>query len=123
MLVVDSRMVEDAGDGVAREYQVAAQNAGRLFVPVYLICEEGENLRRAASDERKGSGTTKLVDREEVKRIRAEYSIHSFGIEEELKLNVTNMSAQDAATEIFKWTSRCSGRQASQAQGKTDQET
>jgi hypothetical protein len=108
-------MVEDAGDGVAREYQVAAQNAGRLFVPIYLICEEEENLRRAASEERKRSDTTKLVDREEMKRIRAKYSIYSFGIEEELRLDVTHMSAQDAAAEIFKWTSGCSGRQASQS--------
>lgn len=106
-------MKEDAGDGVAREYQIAAQNAGRVFVPVYLVCEEEENLRRALSDERKASGTTKLVDPVEMKRIRAEYSIYSFGVEEELKLDVTNMSAQDAAAEIFRWTSRCCGQQAS----------
>lgn len=113
MMRVDSRMKEDAGDGVAREYQIAAQNAERVFVPVYLVCEEEENLRRALSEERKASGTTKLVDPVEMKRIRAEYSIHSFGVEEELKLDVTNMSAQDAAAEIFRWTSRCCKQQAS----------
>jgi hypothetical protein len=98
-----------AGDAITGEYQMAAKRAGRLFVPVCLECGVEENLKRVVSDERVCGGTTKLVDPEEVRKFRGMYKLHSFGVDEELVIDVTKLPSKVVALILFEWLMKVGG--------------
>jgi hypothetical protein len=52
------------------EYEVVARQAMRSFIPIYLTCDVGENLRRATSLDRTNRGTTKLTNIKTLKFLR-----------------------------------------------------
>jgi hypothetical protein len=103
VVCTDFRAAGDDDDGVAGEYHMAANRAGRLFVPICLTCGVEENLKRVESDERRCDGTTELHDPEEVRKFRLRYELYRFGGDEELVLDVTELSSEVVALIIFEW--------------------
>ncbi|KAF2130120.1 hypothetical protein P153DRAFT_396450 [Dothidotthia symphoricarpi CBS 119687] len=103
---VESRSTTPHEVRITREFVDAAARAGRRFIPIILLCGVGENMRRVASEERKRSGTTKIVCPERVRGIRAGSEIYRFGVGEELVMDVTCLEAGDAAARIAEWVGR-----------------
>ncbi|KAH7085278.1 hypothetical protein BKA63DRAFT_597947 [Paraphoma chrysanthemicola] len=101
VIITDCRATTPAGIAIVQEFKASAQRAGRMFVPVCLVCEEGENMRRLTSEERKDGGTTKLMDVEAAGQIRNNHQIYHFGLREELVLDVTSLSPEEAAGNIM----------------------
>jgi hypothetical protein len=83
------------------EYQTAAHKAGRMLLPVYLHCNERENLDRVGTKERAESQTTKLLDKELLKRIRDNYEIFRFKDEIAFELDVSDITPEQAAQAII----------------------
>jgi hypothetical protein len=87
------------------------------------MCDVDENARRLQSEERGQSGTTKLTDVESLRQMRQSYELYQFEVAEELVLDVTNMSAEDAAVRIRGWAIKVSGAQSSQQRGQDNVRT
>ncbi|KAF6840687.1 hypothetical protein CPLU01_01058 [Colletotrichum plurivorum] len=99
-IFTDSRSSEPIGISGARDYKLAAEQRGADFIPVVLTCSLEENISRVISEARRS--TAKLIDSRFVQQIRQQEVIHSFGGQElELELNVTRVSASEAALSIF----------------------
>jgi hypothetical protein len=120
---LNCRSTQPADIDVAEEYRAAAQRAERVFIPVVLMCDVDENARRLQSEERGQSGTTKLTDVESLRQMRQSYELYQFEVAEELVLDVTNMSAEDAAVRIRGWAIKVSGAQSSQQRGQDNVRT
>ncbi|KAM3469757.1 hypothetical protein MY5147_006843 [Beauveria neobassiana] len=59
-------------------HHAAAARAGRPFLPVYLTCERGENLRRVVRPERGAAGSSKLTDAALVESFMDDSQIYRF---------------------------------------------
>ncbi|KAF7195185.1 hypothetical protein HII31_03391 [Pseudocercospora fuligena] len=101
IICTDCQSDNQLGLDVAGEYQDAASKSGRAFVPVLLTCDESENLSRVCNVQREDSGTTKLTDPHLVSELRAKHTMLAFDVPEQLRLDVTTMSVEEAAAEIF----------------------
>jgi hypothetical protein len=86
----------------AIDYQQAAERRGSPFFSIILQCSLDENLRRAESTERGGSTNTKLRDVSIIRSIREKENLHQFNDEFELLLDITYISAVEAAELIFR---------------------
>jgi hypothetical protein len=99
--VVDFQSNNELGRSVATEYQTAARQSGRLFLPIYLSCDVAENLRRVGSLERVNSGTKRLLSGPVLQDIRSRCELFRFDIPEGFDINVTRLLPTEAATEIL----------------------
>lgn len=74
---------------------------GRRFYSVVLHCEAGENERRLVLPGRgEAAGNGKLVDVEVLRGYRGQAGILRFGDEDEVEIDVTGISAEEAAGRI-----------------------
>lgn len=98
-LFTDWQSGDAAGSAVCREYQAMARERGSGFVPVLVSCGEAENITRLGSGEREGWG--KITDKELLVRFRGRVDappVYLFeGVEERLEVDVTGLSAGEAA--------------------------
>jgi energy-coupling factor transporter ATP-binding protein EcfA2 len=89
---------EDAADRKAfEEYRDVATRRAARFIAVRLLCDEDELVRRIQSPERRGR---KLIDPEEaIENVRG-FSPLDPGLPGSLTLDVTHLSAEQAAARI-----------------------
>ncbi|KAK1252713.1 hypothetical protein MKX08_003900 [Trichoderma sp. CBMAI-0020] len=99
-IFTDSRSSDPIGSTGAQDYENAANLRGALLIPIILHCEMAENLTRVMSEER-GTGNTKLRDAATLENIRLKEDIYTFGGPYELKLDITNITASEAAEKIY----------------------
>lgn len=122
---------EDVAVSAAKECRMASDASGRPFIPVYLTCQEEENMRRVQSLERRYSSSSSLPgapsptspsapmshpplsypsppsSRDRVNRaglaraLRDGRELFSFESGKGLDLNVTELEAHEAAMEIL----------------------
>src|ERR1700721_1821804 len=97
IVFTDQQSSSELGSSVAKEYEKAAIQRGSDFISIRLTCTEGENLRRATSTARTQGDKTKLTDVDILKRIIREEDIYAFGGKTELTIDVTLLSAVEAA--------------------------
>ncbi|KAI1175827.1 hypothetical protein F4777DRAFT_578612 [Nemania sp. FL0916] len=100
IVFTDFQSDNELGRKVALEYKLAAMQASRPFVPIYLVCDEQENLRRLSSQERLASGTTKLTSADVLKGIRSRSTLFHFNECAGLTIDITSKSPVEAAKEI-----------------------
>ncbi|KAF7535035.1 hypothetical protein G7054_g5733 [Neopestalotiopsis clavispora] len=100
VVFTDFQTTNKQGESVAKEYQQAAIESARPFLPVYLTCDEQENLDRLCSKERVDSGTTKLLDRDLLQTFRSSTAIYRFHDCTGFSIDVTNISPEEAASKI-----------------------
>ena len=76
--------------------------------PLYLLGEVDKHMKRVESEERTRSVSTKLVDVAEVEELRREWGdkMYRFGVIEELVLDVTLLSPEEAARVVVEWSER-----------------
>lgn len=99
-IFTDSRSSSPIGITGAQDYKNAADLRGVPFIPIVLHCQIQENMRRILSEGR-GTGNTKLTDLAVLKTIRLEEDIYTFGGPYELELDVTDITASEAAKKIY----------------------
>lgn len=96
----DCQTGNELGVAVCEEYRECASRRGCAFIPVTLLCDVETNLARLAGDGRSAQG--KLVDAALLKRFRGEGELYTFDDHPlGLGLDVSRMSAEDAARTIF----------------------
>ena len=99
--MLDFQSSNELGRSVAKEYETAARRSGRPFLPIYLICDVNENLRRVTSPERGNTGAKKLLSCETLRDIRSRCELFSFDVPEGFRLNITYLSSAEAAARIL----------------------
>lgn len=102
-IFTDSRSSTEGSEAV-QDYRAAADRRGVPFISVVLSCGLDENLARAVCEDRKTS--TKLTDVSVVEKIRREEDIYRFGGETELELDITELTAVEAAETIARHVKR-----------------
>jgi hypothetical protein len=102
--LLDAQSDNELGQDVATEYQLAAQQSGRLFFPVYFLCDLDENVKRLTSSERINSGTTKLTDADLFKTVIEDLKLFAFDDVEGLTLDVTHMPPKEIAMKLLEHT-------------------
>lgn len=99
-IFTDFQTTDEVGSAVCAEFKNMSEARGGKFIPVVLACDEDENLRRLVAEDRKIH--LKLVDSELVRKFRSGAGVHRFvGYENALELDVSHMSAEDAAQSLF----------------------
>lgn len=101
-IFTDARCTSDLGSMAAQDYRLAAERRGVTFVPIALSCSSEENLRRIsmrAASTISGS-TTKLTDPALLLQVRQEETMYRFGVDQELDLDVTELTSSEAAEKI-----------------------
>ena len=88
------------GQTAAKEYDIAASRCGALFIPVTLHCDIEELKRRVASKGRSEISSRKLLDPERAGEVAAQKVLYVFEHAEALNLEVSLMSAEQAAERI-----------------------
>jgi hypothetical protein len=88
---------------IAQEFRTAAKKSGRRFLPVYLKCSDEENQRRASTEERKRSQVNKLVDATILKKLKANNVLFYFHEEPHFTLDVTYLTPDEAAEQIYEY--------------------
>ncbi|KAH6677795.1 hypothetical protein F5X68DRAFT_36291 [Plectosphaerella plurivora] len=101
IVFTDFQSTTDGGPEVAQEYEEAARQAGRRFLPVYLSCDPRANLERAQSDERCNGGTTKLTDAAILKSILKREVAFRFEGHPGLDVDTTHKAPAEVAQEIL----------------------
>ncbi|KAJ3486928.1 hypothetical protein NLG97_g6517 [Lecanicillium saksenae] len=84
----------------SQAHQAAAVKGGRPFLPIYLVCEREENLRRVELPERGRAGRIKLMDVKLVSKFMNETKIYRFeglGVE----IDVTSRKPEETAQLIL----------------------
>ncbi|KAH8174549.1 AAA domain-containing protein [Sarocladium implicatum] len=99
IIFTDFQSTDALGSSVAQEYKIAADEAGRPFIPIYLTCEAQTNIERATSQERKESGTTKLTDATVLSSIVSSEEIYRF--QTGRSIDTTKVPAQEVAAAIL----------------------
>lgn len=84
---------------IALEYQAAAVSRGSRFFSIVLTCGVEENFLRFTGEGRGRGLNTKLTDIESLCQIRE--TVFRFGYEDEMVLDVTNLTPANAALLIF----------------------
>jgi len=101
-IFTDQQSSDEIGSATAREYADAARKRNSVFFSIILHCEFEENLRRLQAADRCGATNTKLTDTDIFRSIRKAESIYHFG-RDELSLDISNMSATQAARQIYEF--------------------
>lgn len=100
-IFTDARCTSSIGSEAAQDYQLAAERRGVPFIPVALSCSLEENLQRTMTRAASiNNNTTKLTDPALVQKVRQEEVMYQFGGREELQLDITNLTASEAAQKI-----------------------
>jgi len=105
----DFQSENELGRSVAREYQSSSATSGRPFLPIIITCDVNENRRRVAASERVSSGTGKLLSVDVLQDLRDRCELFSFKINEEIHLDITNLSPTQAAERLFVFMERTLG--------------
>ncbi|KAF6827929.1 hypothetical protein CMUS01_08786 [Colletotrichum musicola] len=99
-IFTDCQTGNELGVAVCEEYRECASRRGCDFVPITLCCDEETNLARLAGDGRSAQG--KLIDTALLRRFRREGELYTFDDHPTgLRLDVSRMSAEEAARAIF----------------------
>lgn len=108
-LFTDWQSGDDIGSGVCEEFQTMARTRGSRLIPVIVSCDEQENVRRIQGSERAMSNT-KITDSGLLLQWRQEVDpppVYLFSDNEaRLELDVTGLSAEQAAEAIWKHASQ-----------------
>ncbi|KAI1003524.1 hypothetical protein K3495_g4683 [Podosphaera aphanis] len=104
-IFTDSQTNDPVGREVTVHYANAASERGCTFIPVVLVCEEEENLRRLRSQERltlaKG-GKGLLLDTDLLKGFRGQGEILRWPCKELLVIDVTHIGVAEVVLKIIK---------------------
>jgi adenylylsulfate kinase-like enzyme len=100
LVFTDQQSSSPLGSSVAMEYHAAALKRKSRFFSIRLQCKEDEHLRRATSEDRLRSAFTKLTDESLIKRMRNNEDIYKFSGDDELTIDVTDLSPNEAAQRI-----------------------
>jgi hypothetical protein len=101
IVFTDQQSSSAIGSSVARDYEKAAKRRPCQFLSIRIECEEEEHIRRATDQARKDSRMTKLTDEALLRRMRMEEDVFSFGGEDEITIDVTELSPEEAGERIF----------------------
>ncbi|OQE21674.1 hypothetical protein PENSTE_c011G09754 [Penicillium steckii] len=109
VVFTDFQSNNELGRDTATEYKISALESGRVFLPVYLICDLTTNLTRVNTIERVDSGTKKLTNVELVKNLRGKCDLFRFDDCPGLTLDSTGASPLEIASKIldFVESSKC----------------
>ncbi|CAD6501636.1 BgTH12-01886 [Blumeria graminis f. sp. triticale] len=103
-IFTDSQTDDPVGRSVTSHYAQAASDRGCAFIPVVLICDEEENLRRLRSQERlnlaKG-GKGLLLDTDLLKGFRGQGKILKWPCKESLVIDVTHIGVEEVVHKIL----------------------
>ncbi|KAH7166796.1 hypothetical protein DER46DRAFT_659426 [Fusarium sp. MPI-SDFR-AT-0072] len=99
-IFTDAREASTAGETGAKGYEAAARKRGVSFLSIVLECEIEENIRRAINPARSRNVGAKLTDETILRPVLEKETIYRFGNENELVLDVTKLSAEEAALRI-----------------------
>ncbi|XPS68562.1 hypothetical protein M3J09_000849 [Ascochyta lentis] len=88
---------------VAREFQDIAVEARRPFIPILLVCDIEEHLRRVGTRGQKESSTTEPTSQDMVRHKRETEELYEFDIDNELILDITHVRPGTAAKVIVQW--------------------
>jgi hypothetical protein len=99
-LFTDFQTTNEQGASVCAEYAQAAKARGCLLIPIVLMCDEDENIRRMTQLEREKHA--KLMDIELLKIFRKGAPIFEFNDREEfLKIDVTHLQPEEVTRIIW----------------------
>ncbi|KAJ5600344.1 hypothetical protein N7450_001411 [Penicillium hetheringtonii] len=101
VVFTDFQSNNELGRDTATEYKICAMESGRVFLPVYLICDLNTNLKRVNTIERIDSGTKKLTNVELVKNLRWKCDLFRFDDCPGLTLDSTGASPLEIASKIL----------------------
>lgn len=104
-IFTDSQTNDPVGRGVTSHFARAASDRGCAFIPVVLICEEEENLRRLRSQERLDlaqGGKGLLLDTDLLKEFRDQGEILKWPCKELLVIDVTHICVNEVVEKIIK---------------------
>lgn len=111
-IFTDQQSSDEIGSATSQEYANAARARKSAFHSIILNCNLEENLRRLKAAGR-GEGTKmKLTDTEIFRSIREKEDIYHFG--EDLEIDVSNLSAAEAAKQIYDFVQSQSGQDRAQ---------
>lgn len=99
-IFTDARCTSDIGSEAAQDFKLAAEQGGATFIPVALSCDLEENVRRTVTRAGVNPKTTKLTNPDLVCQVRQEEVMYQFGGREELQLDITHLSASEAAQKV-----------------------
>ena len=88
------------GASVAMEFKVAAQRSGRKFIPIYLICDVEENVRRLIDTRRMDRSRNKLQNREILEGMRSRSRLYNFE-SEGYEIDVTHSQPEEVAKSML----------------------
>lgn len=88
------------GQTAAQEYETAALRCGASFIPVTIHCNIEEVERRIVSRSRSEVSSRKLLDPARGAKIAAQKVLYTFEYKQTLSLDVSLMSAEQAAKRI-----------------------
>ncbi|KAF6826796.1 hypothetical protein CPLU01_09464 [Colletotrichum plurivorum] len=118
-IFTDCQTGNELGVAVCEEYRECASRRGCDFVPIALCCDEETNLARLAGDGRSAQG--KLVDTALLKRFRGEGELYTFDDHPSgLRLDVSRISAEEAARAIFDYLVEIAPRLKGQVKDSVD---
>ncbi|KAH8883527.1 hypothetical protein GQ53DRAFT_429979 [Thozetella sp. PMI_491] len=100
-IFTDCRTADSVGAEAAGDYKTASHQRGVPFISVVLICDVEENAQRMAGRVRGVETSTKLADLDVLRTIRKEMQLYTFGEPDELQLDVTQLTAAEAARHIL----------------------
>lgn len=114
-LFTDWQSGDDIGTEVCKDYQATALERGCEFIPIIVHCEQAENIARIRNSDR--ALWQKVTDAELLIRFREELHpppVHLFeDVDTRLELDVTKLSAQQAAQCIMLHLLTCLSNSAS----------
>lgn len=96
----DFQSADTHGSSVCAEYAGCARARGCAFIPILLVCSEGENMRRVVNAEREVHA--KLMDVEMLRSFRREGDVYCFdGHPCGLKLDISEHAPEEAAKIVY----------------------
>ena len=101
-ICTDQQSSSPQGTRVALHYYNTARRLNSRFISIILTCEAEENERRLTAQGRGGSNT-KLTEVGILRAIWQEEDIYHFDGENELEINVSETSPQEAAKAILEF--------------------
>ncbi|CAG7963010.1 unnamed protein product [Penicillium salamii] len=100
-IFTDQQSSSILGTSSAKDYQNAAAIRGSPFISVITNCDLEENLKRAIGGDRGVGTNTKLTDLGILRRIRESEDIFHFNDENELEIDITQLSPSEVAGKIY----------------------
>lgn len=95
--------------GPPENYRRAVEEQGLTFVPVALSCRVSQTIRKLRERARKTGDYSRVTDEAILLQNQQMFDMQPFHTREELMLNVTSMSVDEAACNIFEHLSRLDG--------------